>query len=253
MSHQFITNERQKVLGYPVDLVGQDNAMSIIDTAWSSNSGMHVITLNAEMIIAAQSNSRLDQIIRQANLVVADGAGVVLALKLYGCQIGRLPGIELAQLALADATAKNIPIALIGGTPDVLNVLRQTLPQTYPGINLVVCQDGYFQESQEQTIIKTIKDSGVQLILVAMGIPRQEYFIELCRQTISQAVFIGVGGSFDIWSGTKSRAPAIFRSFHLEWLYRLLSEPWRFKRMSQSLPKFAYQIIVDFFKKNEHD
>lgn len=247
MSHQTIADERQSILGYPVDLVDQDKALSIIEQAWSSHNGMHVITLNAEMIIAAQKDKSLDKIIRQANLVIADGAGVVLALKLYGQHISRLPGIELAQLTLSHAAVKNIPVALVGGTTDVLNVLRHTLPETYPGLKLVSCHDGYFQAVQEQSVIKTINESGAQLVLVAMGVPRQEYFIDLCRKTTSQAVFIGVGGSFDIWSGSKVRAPAVFRNCHLEWLYRLICEPWRFKRMSAALPKFAYQIIVEFF------
>lgn len=248
MSHQSVIDGRQSVLGYPVDLVDQDMAMSIIDQAWSSHNGLHVITLNAEMIIAAQKDTRLDKIIRQANLVVADGSGVALALKLFGHHFSRLPGIELAQQALACAAEKNIPVALIGSTTNVLELLCHTLLDTYPGLKLVACHDGYFQVMHEQSVIKTINDSGAQLVLVAMGIPRQEYFIDLCRQIAVQAVFIGVGGSFDIWSGIKNRAPAIFRNCHLEWLYRLVSEPWRFKRMGAALPNFACQIIIEFLK-----
>jgi len=222
--------------------------MDMIEKAWSSHKGMHVVTLNAEMIIAAQKDKRLDKIIRQANLVIADGAGVVLALKLYGRHIKRLPGIELAQMALSRAAAQNIPVALIGGKIRVLDILGSTLPETYPGLKLVACHDGYFQAAKEESVIQTINDSGAQLVLVAMGIPRQDYFIELARHTASQAVFIGVGGSFDVWSGNKRRAPIIFQNYHLEWLYRLLSEPWRFKRMSMALPKFACQVIVEFLQ-----
>jgi N-acetylglucosaminyldiphosphoundecaprenol N-acetyl-beta-D-mannosaminyltransferase len=248
MSHQIITDNRQSVLGYPVDLVDEAAAISTIRNAWASNSGMHVITLNAEMIIAAQKDEILDRIIRQANLVIADGAGVVFALKLRGKNISRLPGIELAQLALFHAAEKNIPVSLIGGTDEVLERLRNVLPDAYPDLKLVAYCNGYFQAAEEQSVIKTISDSSARLVLVAMGVPRQEYFIDLCRKSLPNAVFIGVGGSFDIWSGKKNRAPAIFRNCNLEWLYRLISEPSRYKRMGSALPVFAWQVLVDFFK-----
>jgi len=253
MSHQIITNSRQSVLGYPVDLVDEAAAISTIRDAWASNSGMHVITLNAEMIIAAQKDEILDRIIRQANLVIADGAGVVLALKLRGKTIGRLPGIELAQLALFHAAEKNIPVCLIGGAPAVLETLGNILPDTYPGLKLVNCRDGYFQATEEQSVIQTIRDSGARLVLVAMGVPRQEYFIDLCRKSLPNSVFIGVGGSFDIWSGKKNRAPAIFRNCNLEWLYRLINEPSRYKRMGSALPLFAWQVLADFFKSKPYE
>jgi len=248
MSRQIITNKRQSILGYPVDLVDQKTALSTIENAWSSHVGMHVITLNAEMIVAAQKDKVLDRIIRQADMVIADGAGVVLALKLHGIHINRLPGIELAQFALSHAANRNIPVALIGGTADVLETLRRVLLDIYPDLKLAACHDGYFSATEEPSIIKTISDSGAQLVLVAMGVPRQEYFIDLCRKSMPNPVFIGVGGSFDIWSGRKNRAPAIFRNCHLEWLYRLISEPSRFKRIGTSLPIFAWQIMVDFLK-----
>jgi len=247
MLHQSITNERQNVLSYPVDLVDQEKAIHLIEQAWNHGQGMHVITINAEMIITAQNNSHLDRIIRRSDLVIADGAGVILALKLNGHHINRLPGIELAQYVLAQAATKSIPVSLIGGTTDTLNILYRTLPETYPGLKLVACHDGYFETQKEESIIKGISASGAALVLVAMGIPRQEYFIEHARKE-SNAVFIGIGGSFDIWSGAKNRAPAVLRNCHLEWLYRLICEPWRFQRMSAALPNFAWQIMVEFLK-----
>jgi len=242
-------NNRPHVLSYGVDLVSQDEALAIIARAWQTNNGLHVITLNAEMIIAAKRDPKLDNIIRQANLVIADGAGVVLALKLNGHNIKRLPGIELAQSTLSIAASQKIPVALIGGQTEVLQQLSLTLPKQYPDLNLVACKDGYFKSEDEPEIITNVAQARPQLILVAMGVPRQEYFIAQLRKTMPQAVCIGVGGSFDIWAGKKKRAPVIFQSCHLEWLYRLLSEPWRFKRMSMALPEFAAQVIIEHWQK----
>jgi N-acetylglucosaminyldiphosphoundecaprenol N-acetyl-beta-D-mannosaminyltransferase len=249
MSYHQATNNRQNVLGYPIDLINKDQVLHLIENAWDSRSSMHVVTLNAEMIIAAQNDERLGEIIRQAELVIADGAGVVLALQLKGQHIRRLPGIELAQFSLANAAQKKIPVALIGGSIQTLNALYQHLPQTYPGLNLVACHDGYFDLEKEQSIILELNASGAQLVLVAMGVPKQEYFIRQAGKQVN-AVFIGVGGSFDIWSGNKTRAPLLFRELHLEWLYRLYREPWRYKRMASALPTFAWQVASELLKKD---
>jgi N-acetylglucosaminyldiphosphoundecaprenol N-acetyl-beta-D-mannosaminyltransferase len=242
------TKYRQYVLAYPVDLCDKKQALNIIKDCWQNDSSLHVITLNAEMIMSAQQDQKLDRIIHQANLVIPDGAGIVLALKLQGYKTCRLPGIELAYSALQFAAENNISVALIGADPEVLNYLRHALPQQIPKLKLIFWQDGYFDSSQQEKILNDINASHAQLVLVAMGVPRQEYFIEQALQITKHAVFIGVGGSFDVWAGKTQRAPRMWQNCHLEWLYRLISEPWRFKRMSVTLPKFAWQVIVEFLK-----
>jgi len=239
---------RKQVLRYPVDLVDEAKALNIIGECWSGNTDLHVITLNAEMIISAQKDKRLSGIIQEANLVIPDGAGVVLALKLQGYSTRRVPGIELARSALQLAANQNIAVALIGGSSEVLNYLIDALPREIPGLKLVFCQDGYFNPNDENAIMNNINNLGAQLALVAMGIPRQDYFIEQALKITKHTVFIGVGGSFDVWAGKKQRAPQIWQTCHLEWLYRLIKEPWRFSRMSSTLPNFACQVIIEFFK-----
>jgi N-acetylglucosaminyldiphosphoundecaprenol N-acetyl-beta-D-mannosaminyltransferase len=239
------TNHRQYVLGYQVDLCNQAQALTLIKDCWQNNKDLHVITLNAEMIVTAQKDKKLDHIIKQANLVIPDGAGVVLALKLQGYQTSRLPGIELSYGALQLACENNISVALVGASPEVLNYLRHALPQQIPGLKLVFCQDGYFDAGQQKTVIANINSSHAHLVLIAMGVPRQECFIEQALKTTNHTVFIGVGGSFDVWAGKVRRAPKIWRDCHLEWFYRLLSEPWRFKRMGATLPKFTCQVIFE--------
>ena len=204
-------NNRLYVLSYAVDQIDQDQALALINQAWHTENGLHVVTLNAEMIVAAEQDTKLDRIIRQANLVIPDGAGIVLALKLNGHNIERLPGIELAQLALSTAASQKIPVALIGAQTEVLEQLRLTLPTQYPNLNLVTCQDGYFRLENEEDVIAKIGQANPRLVLVAMGVPRQEYFIAQLRKTLPQAVCIGVGGSFDIWAGRKKEHRQYFK------------------------------------------
>lgn len=242
-----LTKSREKVLGYPVDIVDRQTALSLIQSAWQSQKGMNVVTLNAEMVIAAQKDSNLDRIIRHSSLIIADGAGVVWALKLSGCNTNRLPGIELADATLKMAGDLGKKVSLIGGKPEVLQALSSTIHERYPGIVLAGCHHGYFTEGEEE-VLAEISQSDPDLVLVALGVPRQEYFIDKYRaKYFPKATLIGVGGSFDVWTGNVQRAPELMRRLNCEWLWRLLKEPWRANRMASALPNFAWQVIWEKF------
>ena len=247
MSTLSATNRsRQKVLGYPVDVVDEPIALSIIEDAWERGRGMHVVTLNAEMVVTAQQNADLDRIIRHAHLIVPDGAGVVWAVKLNGQQeISRLPGIELAAGALARAASSGRRVALLGGKPEVMEQLLEVLPKRFPGLNIVAQHHGYFTVDEQEAIVDQIAEHEPQLLLVALGVPKQEYVIDQLSSIMPHTVKIGVGGSFDVWTGQVKRAPAIMRKLNLEWLYRLCKEPWRFSRIMSALPNFFFQVLQD--------
>jgi len=243
---------RDHVLGYPVDLVSESAAIEVIEEAWRENRGLHVVTINAEMVVASQKDKELDRIIRNANLVVPDGAGVVWALRLAeakNSRVQRLPGIELAASTLASAARLGQEVALIGGRPEVMDKLVEELPTLHPGIKIVAFQNGFFDKTKEQQILEKMAETRPKLVLVALGVPKQEFFIDRYRQLFPQAVMIGVGGSFDVWTGFVKRAPITFQKFHCEWLYRLLKEPWRLSRMAQSLPNFAWQALAEVLAK----
>lgn len=235
---------RHKVLGYPVDVVTETEALLRIEKSWADDRGMHVVTLNAEMVIQAQNDTELDRIVRHAHLIVPDGAGAVWALRMDGHQAYRVPGIELAYKALSSAARHKLPVALIGGRREVLDKLLEVISSQHPGIDVVASHDGFFGGDEEETMIDEIVEKQPRLILVAMGVPRQELFIDRWQAQFSKAVVIGVGGSFDVWAGYTKRAPAFFRKLHLEWFYRMASEPWRAKRIMSALPSFACQVMT---------
>jgi N-acetylglucosaminyldiphosphoundecaprenol N-acetyl-beta-D-mannosaminyltransferase len=246
MSTLSATNRsRQKVLGYPVDVVDEARALEVIESAWENHRSLHIVTLNAEMVVAAQQDADLDRIIRHAHLIIPDGAGVVWAVRLSGEHIERLPGIELAGAALAHAARYDKRVALIGGRKDVLQKLVDVLPARYDGLDIVASHDGYFAPDEAETIVDEIAQHDPDLILVALGVPKQEYFIDQWAHAFPRAVMIGVGGSFDVWAGEIKRAPKFMRDLHLEWLYRLIIEPWRFKRVGSALPNFGFQVLQD--------
>lgn len=239
-----VYTNRKKVLGYPVDVVNETQALEAIERSWQQGRGMHVVTLNAEMVIQAQRDRELDRIIRHAHLIVPDGAGAVWALRLDGHASVRVPGIELAYRTLSSAGQKGLPVALLGSRQEVIDKLYEILPVQHPGIEIVASHDGFFSADDEKEIVDELVSKQPRLVLVAMGVPRQEYFIDRWHEEFAGAVVIGVGGSFDVWGGFVKRAPEFYRKLHLEWFYRLTSEPWRAKRILSALPSFAMQVLT---------
>jgi N-acetylglucosaminyldiphosphoundecaprenol N-acetyl-beta-D-mannosaminyltransferase len=239
-----ISEKRESVLGYPVDLYNESQALAKIEAAWRDSLNLHVVTINAEMIVASQKDKALDKIVRAAGLIVPDGAGVVQALRLSGASVVRLPGIELAEATLARAAALGEPVAFLGGRPEVMDKLVQILPQKYPGLKIVAHQNGFFAAADEEAVVDKIAGKEPKLLLVALGVPRQEFFISRHAAKFKHTVVVGVGGSFDVWTGFVERAPEAYRNLNLEWFYRLKKEPWRFQRMAASLPNFAFQVLI---------
>jgi N-acetylglucosaminyldiphosphoundecaprenol N-acetyl-beta-D-mannosaminyltransferase len=241
---QVVTDAPQRfsVLGLPVHLL--DDYPGWLISRLHRRLGCHVVTLNAEMTVQAEENPSLGRAIAQAELVIPDGSGVVLYLRFQGKQVQRCPGIELAESLLWEAgeMGKSCPVFFYGGAlgvaQEAAEIWQRRVGLAYSGVS-----HGYISPQEEQQLLQTLQDLQPRMILVGLGVPRQELWIAQNRHLCPHSIWIGVGGSFDIWAGNKSRAPAWFRNNHLEWLYRLYQEPWRWRRMS-ALPLFAWRALV---------
>ena len=199
--------------------------------------------LNAEMTMAARENDALGRAIAAADLVIADGAGVVWALARQGQRLRRSPGIELAWGLLQQAAERNWRVALVGASPAVMETLQHTLSQQLPGLDLALCLHGYQDAAAWPELERQLLALRADLVLVALGVPRQETWIHGLAGRRS-GLWMGVGGSFDVWAGTKKRAPAWMGRLHIEWLYRLLQEPSRWRRML-ALPRFTLAVLQE--------
>jgi N-acetylglucosaminyldiphosphoundecaprenol N-acetyl-beta-D-mannosaminyltransferase len=174
-------------------------------------------------------------------LVIPDGAGVVWALARQRIRVVKTAGIELAWTLLNYAAAHQWRVALVGASPEVMEALRADLPQRISGLNLALTVDGYQSPDAWPGIEAQLKTLKPDLVLVALGVPRQETWSE--RVASGQpGLWMGVGGSFDVWAGTKKRAPGWMCRMQLEWLYRLIQEPSRWRRML-SLPAFVLDVV----------
>lgn len=237
------SNPQLSVLGLPVHIL--DDCAGWLMERLHQGLGSHVVTLNAEMAVQAEQNPALANAIRSADLVIPDGAGVVLYLRMRGKSVRRLPGIELAESLLQQAgkLPDSEPVFFFGGSPGVAAQAAANWQQKVNGLS-IICQHGYLSKEQEKDLHETLKKIQPRIIFVGLGVPRQEFWIAENRHLCPQSIWVGVGGSFDIWAGTKTRAPAVFRDNHLEWLYRLYQEPWRWRRML-ALPQFALKALGD--------
>ncbi len=234
-----VTPKKCPVFSLHVHL-SEDYPTWVIDRL-ENNLGTHIVTLNSEMVILGEKTPKVAEIIEQAELVIPDGAGVVIYLRLRGHQQERVPGIELAE-TLIEKVAKKGTIAFYGGKAGVIEAATKKWKQAIPCISLIT-NHGYLSAQEQEDWQNTLSIKQPKLILVGLGVPGQEYWISKHRHLCPNSIWIGVGGSFDIWSGQKMRAPLILRENNLEWLYRLYQEPWRWRRML-SLPVFFLRSFI---------
>lgn len=204
-----------------------------------------VITINPEMIENASQNPDFAEIINSAELVVPDGIGVEIGLKILGYNVRRIAGIEFSHRMIEECAKNSQSVALVGAKPQIVEKAKENLEKEISGLYITYAHDGYFSNDEE--IINELKIRQPRLVLCALGSPKQEEFIIKAKQVLPNALFVGVGGSFDVWSGVVERAPEIYQKLGLEWLYRTVKEPKRFKRIFPTLPLFVLKVLREKF------
>lgn len=204
-----------------------------------------VITINPEMIENASQNPDFAEIINSAELVIPDGIGVEIGLKILGYNVRRIAGIEFSHRMIEECAKNSQSVALVGAKPQIVEKAKENLEKEISGLYITYAHDGYFSNDEE--IINELKIRQPRLVLCALGSPKQEEFIIKAKQVLPNALFVGVGGSFDVWSGVVERAPEIYQKLGLEWLYRTVKEPKRFKRIFPTLPLFVLKVLREKF------
>ena len=229
-----------KLQGFNVDTFDFETAVKYAD----SISGQ-VITINPEMINNARKNSDFADIINSAELVIPDGIGVEIGLKILGNSVRRIAGIEFAHKPIKVCAKEGKSVAFVGAKPEIIEKAAENIKNEFENINIVYVQDGYFKD--DERVMNDLKILQPRLILCALGSPKQEEFIAKSKTMLPDSLFIGVGGSFDVWSGVVQRAPEIYQKLGLEWLYRTVKEPQRFKRIFPTLPLFVLNVLREKF------
>lgn len=245
-----MANGAIKILGVRVDKVNTAEAYNRFLQLMDGETLSMIFTPNTEIVMMAQQDHELRSILREADLVVPDGIGLVYASKLHHLGLDeRVTGIDLMERILRYCHTTRKSIYILGGKPGVAERATEAILKAYPGLVSKGFQDGYFKPDQELKIIDRINELKPDLLFVAMGAPRQEKWIYKHRKILNARVAMGVGGSVDVWAGTSKRAPLFYQKANLEWLYRLIKNPSRIGRM-MALPKFMVKVMLsrDFSK-----
>ena len=235
---------RVNILGVPVDMVDKEQASAVFAEIFSQPGCSMIVTPNSEIVQNASKDEELRSLIASADLIIPDGIGLVCASKVMGCPLSeRVTGIDFLESIIARLAQTGESIFFFGSKPGVADEAADRMKKKYPGLRVAGTQNGYFQPEEEALIVKQINESGADFLCVALGAPKQERFIAQHRDEFTSVRgAIGVGGSLDVWAGNLKRAPEFYRNHGLEWLYRFIQQPTRFKRML-TLPVFMLRVI----------
>ncbi|WP_119327069.1 WecB/TagA/CpsF family glycosyltransferase [Companilactobacillus musae] len=237
---------RVNILGTEFDNFTEKQFHKYLDDDLDLKANKFIVTPNPEIVLSARKDSNFSKIVNNADYVIPDGIGIIKGAKSLGTPIHeRITGFDTLQYLISAANRKQLKVYLLGAKPEVIQASAEKIKNDYPQVDLVGFHDGYFKDESE--IVTEISEKKPNIVLVALGSPKQEVFINKYRNS-ADAIWIGVGGSFDVFSGTKKRAPKIVQKLNLEWLYRLVKEPTRIGRMT-AIPK--YMNLINKEKKNK--
>lgn len=231
--------------GIPVSKMNMKETVHVLTDAITRRQIHHVITANPIMLMSALDQPEYFAMMRSAELIVPDGTGVVWAAEYVGEPVQeRVTGIDLVNELMRAGELKRWRVYLLGATSEVIQAAAERLQSRYPAIRIVGYRDGYFGPDEDQAVIEAIRQTQPDILLVGRSASTQEPWIAQYKHELQVPVIMGVGGTFDVLSGRLKRAPRLFQRFRLEWLFRLLQEPSRFKRMLV-LPKFVLKVMRD--------
>ena len=243
--------EKIDFLEVPVTTVDMEGALAKIEQYVQTRTPHMIATTDSSAIVRAHKDEELAAILKAADLVTPDGAGVVWMAKVLGLPIEqRVSGVDLVDKICARAARQNWSIYLLGAAPGVSDAAADILQQRHPGLRIAGCMHGYYSAQEEPCIIDAIIAARPDVLFVGFGIPKQEKWIARYMQQLNVPVAIGVGGSFDVISGRVQRAPKWMQSAGLEWLYRTLQQPKRIPRLI-ALPRLLAMTLREVYQRRK--
>ena len=242
-----LKTEKYRLLGCPcIPIDSIEAAHKLLAEAVSAEAYGYSVAINAEKIMLYRRNPELCQAVEQASLPYPDGAGAVLSLKwLHGKRSSK---VDLPKIALGLANTNRWKLFVLGSQEEVNRIAFDKIKQLYPEIQLVGRLNGY--ESEER-IIHAIEEASPQLVLAALGSPKQELFAYRMRNMLVRTFMIGCGGALDTLAGRRKRPPDFIKNNYLEWLYALYKEPWRWKRELRLFSFFLYLVRERFLRQEQ--
>ena len=238
---------RIDIMGVEFDSLTLNEAVDRAQSLMAERRAAYVVTPNPEIVMACWQDADAQQAVQGADLVLPDGIGVIYGAKILGTPLkSKVPGIDFASALVARLAQEHGRVYLFGAKPGVAKMAGENLEKQFPGLIVCGVHDGYFKE--DDPIIDEINALEPDLLFVCLGAPKQEIWMQRNASRLRVGLMAGLGGSLDVFAGTAKRAPVFFQKLGLEWFYRLVREPWRFRRMMK-LPKFLFACIGKKFRK----
>ena len=233
---------RTDIMGVPFDNVTMDEALDRAEILIENPGCSLCVTPNAEIVYEAMDDPELRAVLSSADMVLPDGAGVVLAAKILRTPLKeKVAGIEFGTHLMERLAGTDRTVFFLGGKPGVAETAAEKMQAQFPGLKVCGVRDGYFQE--DGPVIEAVNNASPDVLFVCLGAPKQELFMARHRETLKASFAAGLGGSLDGFAGNVKRAPRWMIRSNLEWLYRLAREPWRLGRMMR-LPKFMLRVLA---------
>ena len=228
-------------MGVGFDSLTLEEAVARAKTLMDERRAAYVVTPNPEIVMACRERAETMAAVNGADLVLPDGIGVIYGARILGTPLKcKLPGIDFITALMADMAKEGKSVFLLGAKPGVAETAAERLKAMHPGLVIAGTHDGYFKE--DAPVVAAVNAAQPDLLLVCLGAPKQELWMQRNRSALHIGLMAGLGGSLDVFAGNVKRAPKAFQKLGLEWFYRLLKEPKRIGRMMK-LPKFLFACI----------
>lgn len=236
-----IMNDRINILGYPVDNLTTDEILDKMKETIAANKKMQIVPINANKLYQVRENKVLADILKSAEMVIPEYA-IVWGSRIIGSPlVEHVGGVMLMRSMLENTVKNDYKFYFLGAREDIVKAMVEKLEQDYKGIRIAGWHDGYFED--EKKMVQKINESGANILLAALGTPKQEYFLNRYKSALKPCVMMGVGGSFDVFAGLRQETPSYLRH-GFEWLYRLFQDPRNlWKRYMTTNPYFVYRVF----------
>lgn len=232
----------KEVLGYKFINNSMDELVAVLDNKITNSKKTFVVTANPEIITYASTHSSYETVIKGSDYITPDGVGIIMASKILGNPLKeRLAGFDLMERLLQLSDKKKLSIYFLGTKPNIIDLTVANIQKKYPHIHIAGFHHGYFK-NEEEKIISEIQQQNPDIVFVGLGFPKQEKWISKNIPHFNRGIFIGVGGCLNVWAGVDKRAPKVWRKLNIEWLYRVIQQPSRAKRIL-AIPVFLNQVL----------
>jgi len=241
-----MNSNRPKILGLPVDAYrSTKELLQDIEKGMNGTGPRTVFSVNPEKIMRARKDPVLSDALVNSDILIPDGIGVVLAIRiLHKLKVSRIAGVDLMRLLLDKAGKRGYRVYIFGASPEINARAINKIKKKFPSIRIVGSSHGYINEGRYESLVDDINSAQPDILFVGLGSPKQENWIFKHKDFLGARLCMGIGGSLDVIAGDIKRAPFVFQLLGLEWFYRLLMEPKRFRRQL-ALPQFFFEVLKE--------